>query len=143
MSDNVEASGMEEITAKEDILLRQINPTFIQSGRIGSQSFKPFPRDDGYLSVHEKDKITPKEAHRIFTEIKGFNSENVAGVSISEVNSIDLQAYSDQSEDGPSPEADALDDAHASINFNELEKSDIKSKSKTLSRLANDRGFLL
>ena len=49
-----------EITEKSDIQMRQVHPTWIHDGRYGSQTFKPFPKDDGYLSLHEKSKIDPK-----------------------------------------------------------------------------------
>jgi len=35
------------------LLHRQVNPAFVQSGRVTSQAFKPTPKDQGLLSVYD------------------------------------------------------------------------------------------
>lgn len=137
------SNKLTEITEHNDVLLRQVHPTWIHEGRYGSQTFKPFPKDDGFLSLHEKGKIKPKPAFQIYTEIKKLQSVDVCALTVSEVQEEELKAFEDPSEDGPSPEADPLDEAHASIDFNGLSNGQTRKKAKTLARKANNRGSLL
>jgi hypothetical protein len=44
----------------ETVLLRQVNPRFIQNGRFSSQVFRPTPKDHELLSVDNGDLITPE-----------------------------------------------------------------------------------
>lgn len=59
------------------LLYRQVNPSWIQSGRVTSQAFKPTPKDERRLSVYDGDLITPADAWRHYTESLGFSSVGV------------------------------------------------------------------
>lgn len=55
----------------DTLLLRQINPTFVQCGRVTSQAFRPTPKDEFYLSVDNGDRLAAEDAWRRFTEDQG------------------------------------------------------------------------
>ena len=44
----------------ETLLLRQVHPSFTQDGKLSSQAFFPFPKDEGQLSVYDGDLIEAK-----------------------------------------------------------------------------------
>jgi len=44
------------------LLLRQINPAFVQLGRVTSQAFRPTPKDHDLLSAYNGDLIEPEPA---------------------------------------------------------------------------------
>ena len=54
------------IVNSDEILMRQIHPTFIQDGRITSSVFEPMKKDKGHLSCTAKSKITEEEAYRVY-----------------------------------------------------------------------------
>ncbi len=71
----------------ETLLYRQINPNFIDNGRISSQVFvitsavfKPTPKDNDLLSVYNGEKFSPESAHAHFTEL-GLKSVGVAAIT--------------------------------------------------------------
>lgn len=65
----------------ETLLLRQINPSFIQNGRVTSQAFRPTPKDENKLSVYDGDQITPEDSWRHFTLNPLCSSAGVMAVS--------------------------------------------------------------
>ena len=113
-------------------LLRQINPSFIQDGKITSQAFSPTPKDDKKLSCYDGDQIDPPSAHCHFVESLGLRSVGVVSVTVAECGSLELQAL-------PDPEQFI---EHAIIDFDGNEKNDIKRKSKLLRTMAEQRDWL-
>lgn len=113
------------------LLLRQVNPAWVQSGRVTSQVFRPTPKDQRRLSVYDGDQITALEAWRHFTETLGYTSVGVLGVSVDECRSLRLDAEPDP---GPFPE-------HAVIAFGELNNTQIEKKAKQLRGFAQARGW--
>lgn len=115
----------------DTVLLRQVNPAWIQSGRVTSQVFKPTPKDQKQLSVYDGDQITAFDSWRHYTEALGFASVGVLGVSVAECRSLHLDARPDPE---PFPE-------HAVIGFGELTNTQIEKKAKQLRALAEARGW--
>ena|SRR5690606_39382688 len=113
-------------------LLRQINPNWVQDGRITSQAFSPTPKDEQKLSCYDGDQITPDCAHHHFVETLGLRSSGVMAVTVQECADIDLPALPD-----PEPFKE-----HAVIDFNGFSKGDIKKKSKLLRSAAEQRDWL-
>lgn len=113
-------------------LFRQINPNFVQNGQPSYIAFRPFPRDEGHLSVYDGDLITAEGAHKHFTEIRKLKSEGVLAVVVQECKTLELPACS-------SPEQFP---EHAHIDFNGLEKKEIDSKSKGLLAFAVARDWV-
>jgi len=116
----------------ETVLLRQVNPSFIQNGRVTSQVFRPTPKDHELLSVDNGDLITPEASFFRFTAASHCRSFGVLGVSAKECSDCSLQII----EDGdPYPE-------HCSIHFRAMSKSQTEKHAKTLRANAEIRGWL-
>lgn len=125
-----------EILVSEEILLRQVNPAFVQDGRIGSSVFEPSKKDNDHLSCSQKKLIVEKESHQIYTTVKNFKSCGVASVSIGEVAVTGLAAFESKISD-----ADKFDQAHAHIDFSKsASKNERKNKAKALAEKARQRG---
>lgn len=116
----------------QTLLLRQINPSFIQSGRITSQAFRPTPKDENLLSVYDGDQIQALAAWQHFTATAGCRSAGVMAVSHTECTSEQLPITPDGV---PFP-------AHVSIDFSAFSKKDVEKKAKVLTRHAQMRGWL-
>lgn len=116
----------------QTLLLRQINPSFIQAGRVTSQAFRPTPKDENLLSVYDGDKIQPQAAWQHFTATPDCRSDGVMAVSHIECTAEQLTIIPDGI---PFP-------AHVSIDFSAFSKSEVEKKAKVLTRHAQTRGWL-
>lgn len=116
----------------ETRLLRQIHPSFIQSGRVTSQAFRPTPKDDFFLSVDNGDNVCPEQSWRRFTSNPACRSSGVLAIIRMECTEQELPVI----EDGhPHPE-------HCSIDYSAFDKRAIEKRSKLLRSRAADRGWL-
>lgn len=123
--------------------MRQVPAEHFHDGRLSSLAFKPQPKDNQKLSVHQRSIITPKEAFQIFTEVQGYNSEDIYGVSIGEVNELSINAYKDPIKTDEGNKDYLLNKAHSLIDYNSFNKSQTDKRAKKLSLKAKDRGSLL
>ncbi len=116
----------------ETPLLRQVNPSFVQEGRVTSQVFRPTPKDQDALSVDNGDMISPQDAWQRFVDLPNCRSVGVLAVCKKECDEQELPVI----EDGiPFPE-------HCSIDFVGFTKSATEKKAKILKILAERRGWL-
>jgi hypothetical protein len=116
----------------ETLLHRQINPSWIQEGRVTSQAFKPTSKDKKQLSVYDGDQISAEEAWHHYTESLHFLSAGVMAVVVSECQDLELEVKPDPE---PFPE-------HAIIDFSDLPNVQIEKKAKNLREYAQARGYL-
>jgi hypothetical protein len=117
------------------LLHRQINQAFLDrddADVVGHVAFRPFPRDDGELSVYDGDMISPRDSWVHYTSELHLKSVGVQSVTVSECSSASLAA---RAAPEPFPE-------HAVIDFGRLSKSEMTSKAKTLRNAAAARGWL-
>lgn len=114
------------------LLHRQVNPSWVQQGRVTSQLFKPTPKDNRRLSVYDGDQVTALQAWLHYTTELGFASVGVLAVSVAECESLDLAAEPDPV---PFP-------AHAVIRFDSCTPSQIEKKAKYLKAAGEARGWL-
>lgn len=114
------------------LMLRQINPSFIQQGRVTSQAFRPTPKDEQRLSVYDGDQISPPAAIKHYTEVLGYSSVGVMAVDVLECKTLNLAVLADPI---PFPE-------HAVIDFSPFNKTLIEKKAKLLKAKAESRGWL-
>ncbi len=114
------------------LLLRQINPYWLQNGRVTSQAFRPTPKDEKLLSVYDGDLISPQNAWQHFTTLLGYASIGVMGVTVGECGGLNLPA---RSEPQPFPE-------HAVVDFSALGASVIEKTAKLLKARAEQRDWL-
>lgn len=117
----------------ETLLLRQVNPVWVQCGRVTSQAFRPTPKDQKRLSVNDGDRISPSEAYAHFTTELKLLSCGVQAVSVRECEDQELDARSDPTPDNPT---------HAVIDFGDHGENRVKRISKRLRGLASHRGWL-
>ena len=117
----------------ETILLRQAHPNFVVEGKLTSQAFYPFPKDDKKLSVYDGDQITPADSFQHFTQILGNQSICVWGVTCAEATTQGLASCSNPLAGNP---------AHALIDFTTHDEKAIRKLSKRLKILAVARGCL-
>jgi hypothetical protein len=121
---------------EETLLLRQVHPSFIQGDQVSSlvfssQTFKPFPKDHGCLSVYNGDKFTPFDSFEHFTNQK-YESSGVVAVTKLECNTIEL----------PVEEDNDPFDGHCFIDYRNETSGQIKKKASKLKREASKRGWL-
>ena len=114
-------------------LFRQVHPDFIPDGQLSSQAFVPFPKDNGKVSVYDGDRITAAESYHHYTEVLGFESDSVWGVTCDEVTSAGLESAPDPLEDFPS---------HAVVDFTAHPQKNFRKLAKRLKAFALARGCL-
>ena len=115
----------------DTLLHRQINPSWVQSGRVTRQAFKPSAKDNGRLSVYDGDMMTAEGAWAHYNEELGFTSIGVLAVTRCECADLELTVESDPK---PFP-ADVL------IDFTGCSNSQVEKKSKRLTAAATGRGW--
>ena len=114
----------------QTLLHRQINPNWIQGGRITSQAFRPTDKDKGLLSVYDGAKITAENSWTHFTLVRGHRSEGVYSLSVADCSDVGLEAREDPSE---FPE-------HAVIDFTVCaSKGQVKTKADLLASKARTK----
>lgn len=114
------------------LLHRQVNPSWVQQGRVTSQVFKPTPKDNRRLSVYDGDQVSAFHAWLHYTTELGFSSIGVLAVTVAECEELDLAAEPDPT---PFP-------AHAVIRFDACTPSQIEKKAKLLKAMGEARGWL-
>jgi hypothetical protein len=114
------------------LLHRQVNPSWVQQGRITSQVFKPTAKDDRRLSVYDGDQVTAFEAWSHYITDLSLMSVGVIAVTVAECEELDLTAESDPE---PFP-------AHAVIRFDTCAPSQIEKKAKRLKSVGEVRGWM-
>jgi len=117
---------------ESDLLLRQIHPSFIQSGRVTSQAFRPTPKDEGKLSAYDGNMIEPQPAWQHYSEVLKKASVGVMAVSRDECTALNLSI-----EPNPTPFPE-----HMLIDFRAFDKKVVEAMAKQLRRHAEVRGWL-
>lgn len=113
------------------LLLRQVNPSWIQAGRVTSQVFKPTAKDKKRLSVYDGDLVSAKDSWEHYTNELQFSSVGVLAVTVEECHRQELTAESDP----------AQFPAHAVIRFDDCSTLQIAKKAKYLKQDAEARGW--
>jgi hypothetical protein len=116
------------------LLLRQIHPNFFQKGKLTSQSFIPFPKDNLKISVYDGEFIKPEDSYNHYTQDCHLQSIGVWGISNSEVSAIGLTSERDPLPDSP---------YHALVNFSTISAKSVRRiLALKLMALAEARGCL-
>lgn len=131
-----------EITGPDELLHRNVHPTFVINGRLTSSIFKPKKSDAGELSVQRDSLAPPPEAHRRYTqpriingELKSLSSAGTCSVSVGQCASVGLKAYADPLTDEPP------DDSHALVDMKNLSTSARERKAKDLIDIVGDTNW--
>lgn len=113
------------------LLLRQVHPNWLKDGHVLSIAFRPFPKDQGLLSVYNGDLTTAERSWQHYVGELGHNSGGVWAVTLQETTACGLSARADA--EGHFPE-------HAVIDFTVPSNKDHRTKSKLLAARAEERG---
>lgn len=127
-----------QLTDLDEILFRQIHPSFLSGGRPASDRFRPQPNDVGRMSVDRSALTTASQSHHLYTS-DGLASAAVFGVSVSEFAEENLSCFSDPL---PATGASSANPAHAVVNFIPIPEEQWKLISKRLAVKAANRGQL-
>jgi hypothetical protein len=120
------------MTDEQHLLHRQVNPSWVQEGRVSSQAFNPTPKDSGLLSVYDGALITAEASFFHYTGKQGLKAVGTVSVSTDEVGAVGLSWRPDPE---PFPE-------HAVIDFTTLGSAGrVKAKAQALAERARARGW--
>ena len=123
-----------------ELLMRNVNPSWVDLGKPTSQAFKTTQKDSGRLSVARDSQVTPEDHYEEFTCGLGLNSVGVWAVSVAEVHAASSQAVDDQeaaSRPSPCPRG------HSYVDYRDLDTSGaVKSRARFLLSAALARGPL-
>ncbi len=118
-----------------ELLFRQVHPAFVRDGRVGSQAFRPTPKDERLLSVARGAITTARAAYELHTGCLKLSSAGAWAVTVAESTALGLPSRPDEITEGPCP-----DPAHAVVDFTALTNSKVEAHGARLARLANERG---
>lgn len=120
------------MTDEPHLLHRQVNPSWVQEGRVSSQAFNPTPKDSGLLSVYDGTLMTAEASFHHYTTTQGLKAVGTVSVSEEEVVGVGLSWRPDPE---PFPE-------HAIIDYTALgSASKVKAKAQALAERARARGW--
>ncbi len=119
-----------------EVLFRQIHPSFIQDGKPSSQPFMPSPKDENKLSVDRSTISTARDSFERYTG-DGFSSAAVYGMSVGELSRESIPCISDPIKDDPQVSDNP---AHALADYSQHNSNQQKLKAKRLKIAALARG---
>ncbi len=129
----------------DEILFRQIHPSFMQGDDLSSQpflptsqAFAPTPKDDDKLSLDRSSLTTPSDSYYLFKR-NGHSSTAVYGLSVGEFKGEDIACQADPIEETNEQEANP---AHALADYSKHKQNQQKNKAKRLKQRAIARGKL-
>ena len=128
----------EALTDDDELLFRQVHPSFIRDGRPSSQAFRPTTKDAGKLSVARSALTTAAGAYDHHTQSLALASAGSWGITVGECKTEELPVFPDPlTTPGPVPDA-----AHAVVDFAAFSKGKAEAKGLRLARQASERGRL-
>lgn len=122
---------------ESELLFRQVNQAFVREGRVGSQAFRPTPKDKRMLSVARGALTSAEAAFQLHIGCRKLGSAGTWGVTVGECSGLGLPARPDPISEQPCP-----DPAHAVVDFADLSNRKVEAHGARLARCANDRGRL-
>ncbi len=120
----------------EELLFRQVHPSFVRDGRPSSQAFRPTAKDAGKLSVARGSLTTPEGAFKLHTEGLRLQSAGTWAVSVGECREEGLNVLPDPL---TSPPEKIADPAHALVDFAPHPKNQVEARGARLARKAVER----
>ena len=129
-------AALSKLTDDDELLHRQVHPSFVRDGRASSQAFRPTPKDSGRLSVDRGALRSAEESHLRYTTDLGLSSAGTWAVAVGECSACDLPVEAEPLvEPPPNP-------AHAAVVFTGLSRGQCEAKGTKLARAANERGCI-
>lgn len=121
----------------DELVFRQVHPSFVRDGRPSSQAFRPTPKDEGKLSVARGALTTAQAAYELYTSGLGYASGGAWAITLGECRAQTLAVLPDPL---TSPPEKVADPAHAVIDFTPFSKSQAEAKDARMARFAGERG---
>lgn len=129
----------EALTNGDEVLFRQIHPTFLEDdGEPSSQPFRPSEKDEDKLSVDRETLTTPADSHALYVS-NGWESVAVYGLSVGEFGKEKLPCSSNPLE---KTDKQAANPAHALADYSAFSANKQKTIAKRLKKDARARGVL-
>jgi hypothetical protein len=129
---------IDKLEDSEEVLLRQIHPTFFENGEPSSDRFRPSQLDKNLLSLDRNSMVSPAQSHANY-EGAGRKSAAVFGVTVGEFMIENIDCLHDPLDSTP---VQAANPAHASANYERHDLKQQKLIAKRLKRVAIARGCL-
>jgi hypothetical protein len=117
----------------DEVLFRQIHPSFLADGVVQSNAFKPTKKDEGKLSVSLASLTSAENAYLHHTTFLKMASAGVWAVTGKECIDNSLQGYHDSQPNNQ---------AHGFIDFRSKSNKQIDNAAKALKNHANKRGVV-
>lgn len=126
----------DKLDDENELLFRQVHPSFVIDGQVSSQPFHPTDKDDNKLSVDRASLTTAANSHALYTA-NGFSSAAVYALNVAEFAEEALSCVSD-----PLPAANGLAEnpAHAYADYSAFRTNQQKNIAKRLKKKAVARG---
>lgn len=124
---------------EDEMLWRQIHPSWRDGDKIAKLAFQPGSGDDGQLSVSRASKISARDSHAEYVDDFGNRSSGVLAVTVAEVDDAGLRVVDDSgSVNAPKP----CPTGHAYVDFRTgLSRSAVSRVSACLRDSAFARGW--
>lgn len=132
--DDAGAPVDEILTDTEEMLFRQVHPSWVDDGVPSSQAFIPTRKDEGELSIARGSLTTAEAAFKNYTTVQQFDSAGSWGISVGEVLTAAELNCLGAPLDG--------DQAHGFVDFRGLARRQAEKKGKLLVARARQRGRL-
>lgn len=138
------APGVTRLTNQDEILLRQVHPSWLVDGAPTKAAFHPTSKDEKKLSTL-REAVGAEEAYRRWTVALKRASVGTYGIAVAEVNATTFERASDQIAVGLLAVDDAVTQGvpdHASVVFTDLSKEQRVQAARKLREHAVARGSL-
>jgi hypothetical protein len=127
------ATHRTRLTDPDEVLFRQVHPSWVHDGVPTSQAFTPTPKDEGELSIARGSLTSAEAAHKHHTTVQKFESVGTWAVTVAEANDAELESFDDD-------QPDLL--AHGFVDFRDLGRKEAKRNGILLAAHARERGRL-
>ncbi|UFS93750.1 hypothetical protein [Nocardia huaxiensis] len=138
MSDQPELGSNEiELDNPDELIWRNVHPTWIDNGQLSSLAFKPSPKDTGKLSGAREEKVTADKHYFEFTEELGLESAGVWAVTVGEAREQAVPCvYDAESSTKPDP----CPTGHTYLDFRSHSGGRVRKIASSLRKAAEERG---
>ena len=130
----------EGLLDREELLFRQVHPTWLRDGRLSGQAFTPTKKDKDLLSTARSSLTSAEAAFYLHTHRRELMSAGTWAVNVAECEEANVTPFHDPTTAPPDKVADP---AHTSVDFSSLPSNSKKEAAGAwLARSAAARGCL-
>jgi hypothetical protein len=130
----------ERLVNVDELLYRQVHPSWVVDGRPTGQAFTPTKKDADQLSTARSSLTSAEDAFRLHTNERQLKSAGTWAIAVAECKEAQLPCFHDPQ---TSPPEKVADPAHAYVDFSPLPSNGKKDAAGAwLARMARERGCL-